>query len=291
MEPLHVVILSFIIVGALLMVVNIVFYIRLMLRMRDVISGGVRRDNIMVSFGLVLLVFFLGGYIFVGIYADPHLVTSLILFFGSLFVSVVIVLLTRLLRTSKERSLEITEVLADIIDTRGQHNEGHVLHVKNLMDLFYKYLPRHIQSEYSLVSIEYAALLHDVGRSSIPQEIVDKAGELTPEEEEIVRAHPQVTVRLLRGVKSFDYISDWLLYHHEKVDGTGYYFKKGDSIPLPSKMLAICDAYSKLIKAMDHDAAIDAIQDGVNKDFDEELVHIFVNIPKEDILACLPKRK
>lgn len=48
MEPLDVVIFSFIIVGALLMVVNIVFYIRLMLRMRDVISGGVRRDNIMV---------------------------------------------------------------------------------------------------------------------------------------------------------------------------------------------------------------------------------------------------
>ena len=133
MDPLHVVIFSFIIVGALLMVVNIVFYIRLMLRMRDVISGGVRRDNIMVSFGLVLLVFFLGGYIFVAIYADPHLVTSLILFFGSLFVSVVIVLLTRLLQTSKERSLEITEVLADIIDTRGQHIEGHVLHVKNLL--------------------------------------------------------------------------------------------------------------------------------------------------------------
>lgn len=237
------------------------------------------------------MIFFLGGYIFVGIYADPHLVTSLILFFGSLFVSVVIVLLTRLLRTSKERSLEITEVLADIIDTRGQHNEGHVVHVKNLMDLFYKYLPRQIRSDYSLVSIEYAALLHDVGKSSIPQEIVDKTGELTPEEEEIVRAHPQVTVRLLRGVKSFDYISDWLLYHHEKVDGTGYYFKKGDSIPLPSKMLAICDAYSKLIKDMDHDAAIAAIQDGVNKDFDEELVHIFVSIPKEDILACLPKRK
>ena len=79
MEPLDIVILLFIIVGALLMVVNIVFYIRLMLRMRDVISGGVRRDNIMVSFGLVLLVFFLGGYIFVGIFADPHLVTSLIL--------------------------------------------------------------------------------------------------------------------------------------------------------------------------------------------------------------------
>jgi HD-GYP domain-containing protein (c-di-GMP phosphodiesterase class II) len=42
---------------------------------------------------------------------------------------------------------------------------------------------------------------------------------------------------------------------------------------------------------MDHDAAIAAIQDGVNKDFDEELVRIFVNIPKEDVLSCLPKRK
>ena len=281
--------------GAANMVSNIIFYIIFSLRMRDVISGGVKKDNVMIVTGLILIVFFLVGYIYVSIAANPNLVTALILFFGSLFVTLVIILLNRLIKTSKERSLEIAQILISVIDARGPNLQGHSLHVKNLMTVFYKHLPRQLKGDYNLISLEYAALLHDIGKLGMPEEILNKEGHLNEEEEAIMRTHPQVGVRLLRPIKSFDYIADWILYHHERVDGNGYYFKAENSIPFPSKMLAIIDTYSAITLGRvysapkSHEEALEIIKRDSGTKFDEELVDIFLSIPKEEIVSCTPK--
>ncbi len=281
--------------GAANMVANIVFYIIFSLRMRDVISGGVKKDNILIAVGLILIVFFLAGYIYVSIFANSSLVTGFILFFGSLFVTVVIILLNSLIRTSKARSLEIAQILISIIDARGPKMEGHSLHVKNLMTVFYKHLPRHLKGDYNLISLEYAALLHDLGKLTMPEELLNREGELNEEEQALMRTHPQAGVRLLRPIRSFDSIADWILYHHEKVDGSGYYFKRGDSIPFPSKMIAIIDAYSAITMGRvysgpkTHEETIAILKEGAGTKYDEELVDIFVSIPKKEILACAPK--
>ena len=277
------------------MVSNIIFYIMFSFKMRDVISGGVKKDNVMIIIGLILIIFFLLGYIYVAIAADPSLVTAFILFFGSLFVTLMIILLNRLIKTSKERSLEIAQILISVIDSRGPNLQGHSLHVKNLMTVFYKHLPRNLKGDFNLVSLEYAALLHDIGKLEMPLEILNKEGNLNEEEQEIMRSHPQVGVRILRPIKSFDYIADWILYHHERVDGNGYYFKKEDSIPFPSKMIAIIDAYSAITmgrvysEPKSHEEAIEIIKSFAGIKYDKELVDIFVSIPKEEIVACAPK--
>lgn len=282
-------------VGAANMVSNIVLYIIFGLRMRDVISGGVKKDNTMIVFGFILIVFFLIGYIYVNLYAHPNLVTALILFFGSFFVTLTIMLLNRLIKTSKERSLEVAQILISVIDAKEPKLQGHSMYAKNLMTVFYKHLPRHHKSEYNLVSLEYAALLHDIGKLGMPEEILAKEGELNEEEKAIMRTHPQVAVRLLRQIKSFDYISDWILYHHERVDGNGYYYMKEDSIPFPSKMIAIVDSYSAITMGRvysaprTHEEAIDIIKQEAGSKFDEELVDIFASIPKEEIENCAQK--
>ena len=287
-------ILVLILVGAANMVSNIVFYILFMLRMKDVITGGVKRDNAMIVIGLVLIVFFLLGYIYVSIYANPSLVTGFILLFGSIFVSVVIILMNRLIKTSKERSLEIAQILISVIDSRGPNLQGHSMHVKNLMTVFYKHLPRHLKADYNLVSLEYAALLHDIGKLGMPEEILLKEGQLNEEEDALMRTHPQLGVRILRPIKSFDYIADWILYHHERMDGQGYFYKKGDSIPFPSKLIAIIDSYSAITMGRvysnprTYEEAIEIIKSESGSKFDPELVDIFVSIPKEEILACDP---
>ena len=288
-------ILVLILVGAVNMVSNIVFYVLFSIRMKDVISGGVKRDSIMITIGLILIVFFLFGYIYVGFFANPSLVTGLILFFGSLFVSVVIILMNRLLKTSKERAMEVAQILISVIDSRGPNLQGHSMHVKNLMAVFYKYLPRYLKADYNLVSLEYAALFHDIGKLGMPEEILNKEGQLNEEEEALMRTHPQVAVRLLRPIKSFDYIADWILYHHERMDGKGYYFKKADSIPFPSKLIAIVDAYSAISMGRVYSApktyeeTIEIIKSESGDKFDPELVDIFVSIPKDEIIACTPK--
>ncbi len=295
MEPLEIFILVIILIGACNMVSNVVFFIIFMFRMRDVISGGVRRDKVLMSIGLLLIIFFLIGYVYVAIWTKKELLTGLILFFGSLFVSVVILLLTRLIKTSKTRSLEIAQILVTIIDAHGPSLQGHSLHVKNLITLLFKHLPRHLRGDYSLISLEFAALLHDIGKLDIPEDILSKGDNLSEEEWAIMKTHPQIGVRLLRPIKSFDYISDWILYHHERVDGEGYYFKRADSIPFPSKMIAIVDAYSAMAlgrapnKPKTYEEAIEEIKKGAGKQFDEELAEIFVSIPKEEVDACLPK--
>lgn len=292
---MNVLILVLIWVGAVNMVSNIIFYIMFSFKMRDVISGGVKKDNVMIIIGLILIIFFLVGYIYVAIAADPSLVTAFILFFGSLFVTLMIILLNRLIKTSKQRSLEIAQILISVIDSRGPNLQGHSLHVKNLMTVFYKHLPRNLKGDFNLISLEYAALLHDIGKLEMPLEILNKEGNLNEEEQEIMRSHPQVGVRILRPIKSFDYIADWILYHHERVDGNGYYFKKDESIPFPSKMIAIIDAYSAITmgrvysEPKSHEEAIEIIKSFAGIKYDKELVDIFVSIPKEEIIACAPK--
>ena len=288
--------LVLILVGAANMVSNIIFYIIFTFRMRDVISGGVKKDNAMIIAGLILIVFFLFGYIYVSIFANPNIVTGFILFFGSLFVSIMIILLRHLVATSKERSLEVAQILISVIDARGPNLQGHSMHVKNLMTVFYKHLPHYLKSDYNLVSLEYAALLHDIGKLGMPEEILNKEGQLNEEEETLMRTHPQLAVRLLRPIKSFDYIADWILYHHERIDGQGYYFKKGDSIPFPSKLIAIIDSYSAITMGRvystphTYEEAIEIIKSESGSIFEPELVDIFVSIPKEEIIACDPKK-
>ena len=292
METLILVLIS---VGAAIMVANIVLYTIFALRMRDVISGGVKKDNILIVTGLVLIVFFLIGYIYVAIFANPNPVTAFILFFGSIFVTVVIILLNSLIKTSKERSLEISQILISVIDAHGPKFQGHSLHVKNLMTVFYKHLPRYLKSEYNLISLEYAALLHDIGKLTMPDELLNKEGQLNEQEEALMRTHPQAGVRLLRSIKSFDYIGDWILYHHERVDGNGYYFKNAESIPFPSKMIAIINDYSTISmgraygEPKSYEETIEIIKKDIGTKYDEELMDIFVSIPKKEILACAPK--
>lgn len=283
-----------IITGAVIMVANIVSYFLFMLRMKDVISSGVKKDSILMNIGFLLLIFFLIGYVFVGIFANPHLVTALILFFGSIFVSVTLFLMSELIKTAKERSLNIAQSLIEIIDARDPNLQGHSTHVKNLAKLFYQYLPSSYRHGINPVSLEYAALLHDIGKLGVPESILNKPDKLSDEEWEKMKKHPEVGVKLLKPIKSFDSISSWILYHHERNDGNGYYNVNKEEIPFAAKMLAIVDAYSAITMkrsykaARSHEEAIRIIKEEKGKQFDPELADIFVSIPKEELLLCIP---
>ena len=86
------------------------------------------------------------------------------------------------------------------------------------------------------------------------------------------------------------------MYHHEKVDGTGYYGKKAEEIPMVAKLLAICDTYSAITMRRSykaprsHEEAIAIIKDVRGSQLDPELVDIFITIPKEQLVNCIPDR-
>ena len=200
-----------------------------------------------------------------------------------------------LIETAKERSFEITQLLVDVLDARDPNLNGHSRHVKDLVMVFYHHLPFYIKKNINDISLEYAALLHDIGKLGVPESILNKPAKLTDEEYEIMKKHPEIGVKLLKRISTFNAISDWILYHHERVDGNGYYKKEFDFVPIAAKMIAIADTYSAITmrrsykSPRSHEEAIEIIKDVAGSQLDKELVDIFVSIPKEQLDKCIPE--
>ena len=289
-------ILVLILFGSLNMVRNIYRYYQFLKSSQDVLSSGNKRDNFWMSLALLLLVFFLIGYLFVGFFSDPDLMMAFILFFGSIFVTIVETVMFRLIETAKERSIDVAEVLVGVIDARDPYLNGHSRHVQELTMLLYRYLPKHLKKELNAVSLEYAALLHDVGKLGVPEAILNKPAKLDPEEWEVIVKHPAVGVTILKPLHSFDNIKDWILYHHERIDGNGYYKLPGDKIPLASKIIAVSDTYSAITmrrsykEPKTHEEAVEILKDVAGTQLDKELVDIFIGIPKSELIKCIPEK-
>ena len=285
-----------IIIGAAIMVLNIIRYIIFAQSMNDTVTAKNKTVAIWLTIGLVLLIFFLVGYIVVGVFLDPALITAFILFFGSIFVAVILTISSKLNRIAKEGSFKITKLLIDVVDARDPNLNGHSSHVKNLAVLFYKHLPREYKKNIKEIDLEYAALLHDIGKLGVPEAILNKPDKLDDAEWEIMKKHPQIAVNFLEPIQSFDRIKPWILYHHERVDGKGYFGKSQEETPLVSRVLAICDTYSALTmrrsykEPKSHEQAIEIIKSVSGTQLDSELVDIFLTIPKEELISCIPEK-
>ena len=286
----------FIVLGSILMVVNIVRYFWFLKNTRDVLSTGSRRDRIWKAIAGVLLVFFLLGYLFCAFVGEPDLIMSMILLGGSIFVSIVLTLMFNLLDTAKSRSIDIAEVLVGVIDARDPNLNGHSRHVQRLTMLFYEYLPASIKHSINPVSLEYAALMHDVGKLGVPESILNKPAKLDADEWVIMKQHPRVGVKILEPLQTFAHIMDWILYHHERIDGHGYYSQPGKQIPLPARIISIADTYSAITMRRSykapktHEDAIQIIKDVAGTQLDAELVKYFLTIPREKLIECIPEQ-
>lgn len=282
--------------GALLMISNIIRYGYFLHSTQDVISSGSKRDLIWKNGAFLLLIFFLIGYVFVGFFSDPDIMMASILFWGSVFVSIVITLMSNLLETAKERSIDIAEVLVGVIDARDPNLDGHSMYVQNLTMLFYKHLPPKYKNRINKVSLEYASLMHDVGKLGVPEAILNKPAKLSDEEWKVMRQHPEIGVKILKPLHTFDGIADWILYHHERIDGNGYYKLPGDKIPLASKIIAVSDTYSAITmrrsykEPKTHEEAVEILKDVAGTQLDKELVDIFIGIPKSELIKCIPEK-
>lgn len=95
-----------------------------------------------------------------------------------------------------------------------------------------------------------AGLLHDLGKLGIPNDIIDKPGELTSEEFDQIKQHPYYSYIILAKIPGFTCIAEWAGFHHEKLDGSGYPFGlKAASIPLGSRILAVADIFTALLES------------------------------------------
>ena len=281
-----------IILGAGLMVYNVISYLLFIKSTRDVLSGSKRSDKIWAHTALVLLSFFLLGYIYVAVFGSPDLMVAMILFGGSIFVSIVNSLMAKLLQTAKERSIDVAEIIIGAIDARDPNLNGHSRHVQNVTMALFRHIPQSMKNSINPVSLEYASLMHDVGKLGIPESILNKPAKLSDDEWKIMKMHPKIGVEILQPLRSFKEIMPWIEYHHERIDGKGYYGIPGDKIPLAARIIAVADTYSAITMRRSykdpktHDEAIAIIREAAGTQLDAELVDIFVSIPKEELISC-----
>ncbi len=133
--------------------------------------------------------------------------------------------------------------------------------------------------------IRVAALLHDVGKIAIPEEILEKPAALTSAEWRAVVQHPRIGQVILEQATALRDAVPIILHHHERFAGHGYpYGLRGTDIPLGARIVAVADAYDAMIhdrpykRAMSHDAAIRELRRHAGTQFDPDVVRLFCSL-------------
>ncbi len=224
---------------------------------------------------------------------NEYMTYILLLVLFLIALSAVIWFLEQKVKKTKRQSLKIMETLIGVIEAEDPNLEGHSMHVSRLVTVFYDYLPEELQHKISLDSLQTAALFHDIGRLGLPRYVISKKGKLSPDELNLLRSHPEVSVEMLRPLELPKKISDAVLYHHERIDGKGYHGLTDDQIPFASKMIAVCDTYSALIMnrsykpTLTHEEAIVELRQVAGTQLDETLTELFCEIPRHRLAECL----
>jgi HD-GYP domain-containing protein (c-di-GMP phosphodiesterase class II) len=144
--------------------------------------------------------------------------------------------------------------------------------------------------------IEYAALMHDIGKIGIDENILHKPGKLTDEEREIIKKHPAIGNRIIAPVAFLSPVAPMVLYHQEWFNGQGYpEGLAGEEIPLGARIVAVIDAYDAITsdrpyrKALSKEIAIEELNKGAGVQFDPKVVKAFLSILSEE--SHLEKRQ
>lgn len=170
--------------------------------------------------------------------------------------------------------------LALAIDSKDHYTQGHSQKVAAYAALMADALGL---KEEEVDEIRLGALLHDIGKVGIPEQILGKRGPLNPDEWEKMKEHVIYGDRMLEPLRTISHIREMVCHHHEMFDGSGYPSGLvGDQIPIGSRIIAIADAYDTITsdriykKARTPAAAFEELERCAGSQFDPELVRVFI---------------
>lgn len=180
----------------------------------------------------------------------------------------------------KKGHLDSVKVLAGAIDAKDPYTRGHSDRVRKMS---MRIAMKMGFSEEKLENLVFGALLHDIGKIGIRDEVLQKKGPLSPEEYQYVQQHPLIGVKIIEGVDSFKDKISMIRNHHEHFDGSGYPDGlMGETIPLEARIIAVSDAFDAMTslrphrKAMPVEDVILEMGKGKGKQFDPQILEIFL---------------
>ncbi len=168
---------------------------------------------------------------------------------------------------------------AKAIELRDKDTENHSQRVTALTELLAKRMD--IEKE-KLIHIRRGALLHDIGKIAIPDNILNKTSQLTRKEREQIETHPSCAYQMLKDIAFLEPALCIPRNHHERWDGSGYpRGLKGEEIPIEARIFAVVDVWDALTsdrpyrKAWDEEEALAYIEDSAGTLFDPNVVGVF----------------
>ena len=144
-------------------------------------------------------------------------------------------------------------------------------------------------SNEEMKSLEFGALLHDIGKIGVPDSILRKPAKLTEEEWVRMREHPLHGQQILRGIEFLEGAARVVAQHHEQWDGTGYPLGlRSEDIDICARIFAVADAFDAITsdrvyrRGKPYEAAAQELDDWAGRQFDPKVVEAFHRVPKED---------
>ncbi|MHB0897841.1 MAG: HD domain-containing phosphohydrolase, partial [Spirochaetales bacterium] len=181
----------------------------------------------------------------------------------------------------KAANMQTVQALAETIEAKDQYTQGHCERVRSLAVRLARELKL---PEDQIEPLEFAALLHDIGKIGIPERILNKVGPLDPEEVEVIKMHPLIGAQILSIVEFFAPAINGVRHHHERWDGTGYPDGvAGENIDPLARIITLADTFDAMAqsrpyrKALPLEAVLDEIRSESGKQFSPDVVAAFFN--------------
>jgi putative nucleotidyltransferase with HDIG domain len=176
--------------------------------------------------------------------------------------------------------LDTVTSLAFAIDAKDHYTQGHSQKVSAYAALIAEALG---MTDIEVEEIRLGAVLHDIGKVGIPENILNKSGPLNPDEWETMKSHVQFGAKILEPLTPLARIREMVLHHHEFFDGSGYpEGLVGEKIPLGARIIAVADAYDTITsdrtykKSRFAAEALSELERCANAQFDAKIVEVFV---------------
>jgi putative nucleotidyltransferase with HDIG domain len=181
--------------------------------------------------------------------------------------------------------VEFVQSLASALDARDPYTAGHSRRVSEMSSAAAREMGLPAEA---VERVRVGALLHDIGKIGVPDDVLRKPGRLTAEEFALVREHPSIGRRILEGVNGFNPYLGAVELHHENWDGSGYpHGQAGLETPVDARIIHVADAYDAMTTdrpyrcGMSHEEALGRLHDGAGTQFDPEVVRRFAELKIE----------